>query len=166
MFSVISDHVKNILKNAQNLSEIKPFLLLTDWPRYPRLLPSKNRDGLFRRRRKNLPAVEVVWNLAATHCIASPLMFTRGKVAIKVHITPVKLVLRHQHRYRLRNEAGDSKASSWIIPKNVECPVPEGSSLLLGAKLRGEGSEIGVGRTTLGSSWDKLISLILTLPIP
>ena len=99
-------------------------------------------------------------------------MFTRGKVAIKVHITPVKLVLRHQHRYRLRNEAGDSKASSWIIPKNVECPVPEGSSLLLGAKLRGEGSEIGVGwgwgvgRTTLGSSWDKLISLILTLPIP
>ena len=60
MFSVISDHVKNILKNAQNLSEIKPFLLLTDWPRYPRLLPSKNRDGLFRRRRKNLPAVEVV----------------------------------------------------------------------------------------------------------
>ena len=72
-------------------------------------------------------------------------MFTRGKVAIKVHITLVKLVLRHQHRYRLRNEAGDSKASSWIIPKNVECPVPEGSSLLLGAKLRGEGSEIGVG---------------------
>ena len=97
-------------------------------------------------------------------------MFTRGKVAIKVHITPVKLVLRHQHRYRLRNEAGDSEASSRIIPKNVECPVPEGSSLLLGAKLRGEGSEIGVGggvgRTTLGSSWDKLISLILTLPIP
>ena len=56
MFSVISDHVKNILKNAQNLSEIKPFLLLTDWPRYLRLLPlsSKNRDGLFRGSRKNL----------------------------------------------------------------------------------------------------------------
>ena len=47
---------KIFLEMASNLSEIKPFLLLTDWPRYLRLLPlsSKNRDGLFRGSRKNL----------------------------------------------------------------------------------------------------------------